>query len=185
MEHKIRARVIIEMLGSPKEHIVETLKDYVSQLRQDKTLKLVSEHIAEPEARDGKLYSVFTELDLWFKDLSHLIAFCFDALPSSIEILEPENISMKAKDFEGILNDLQAKLHSVDLAIKKLRAANTVLDTNAMNIFRNFVIYALKQPKTLQELSTVVGMPSDKLTDFLAPMLKENKIKKTGNTYSS
>lgn len=185
MEHKVRARVIIEMLGSPKEHIVTTLKDYVAQLKQDKTLTFVSEHVAEPEARDGKLFSVFTELDLWFKDLDHLIAFCFDALPSSVEIIEPEQLTMKAKDFEGVLNDLQAKLHTVDLAIKKLRATNSVLDTNAMNIFRNFVVYALKQPKTLAELSTVVGMPADKLSDFLTPMLNEKKIKKDGTTYHS
>lgn len=185
MEHKVHARVIIEMLGSPKEHIVQTLKDYITQLKNDKTLKIVSEDTAEPEARDGKLFSVFTELDIWFKDVDHLIAFCFDAMPSSIELLEPETLTLKSKDFEGILNDLQAKLHTVDLAIKKLRATNQVLDTNAMNVFRNFVTYALKQPKTIDDLSKVVGMPADKLTDFLQPMLNEKKIKKEGNTYHS
>ncbi len=185
MEHKVRARVIIEMLGSPKAHVLDTLKDYVSKLKEDKTLKFVSEELSTPEQRDGGLFAVFTEIDIWFKDVSHLLGFCFDALPSSVEILEPDTISLPSKEFEGVLNDLQAKLHTVDLALKKMRATASVLDNNAMNTLRNFIIYALKEPKTSLELSKLVGLPADKVEQFIEPLIKEKKVKKTGSTYSS
>ncbi len=181
----VHTRIIIEVLGSPKEHAVTTLKDYVARLKGDKTVTIHKEDYAEPQERDG-LYAVFVELDMTFKDANHLLSFCFDAMPSSIEILEPVELKMQGKDFEGFLNDLQARLHTVDLALKQARAMTKVLDTNAMNILHNFIMFAVKQsPKTVDELSTLIGIPVDKIGHYLDQLVTAKKIKKTGTIYTA
>lgn len=185
MLSRVHARVIIEMLGGPKEHVVKTLKDYIGKLKEEKTLQVVKEDYADPEPRDG-LFSMFVELEMWFKDADHLLAFCFDAMPSSVEILAPEHITMHSKEFEGLVNDLQAKLHTVDLALKEARATIQVLDSNAMNVLNNFVVYTLKQgPKTAEELSVVTGLQVEKVIAFMDRLIESKRVTKNGKQYSA
>lgn len=173
------------MLGTPKEHVEKTLRDYVTHLKDDKTVHIHKEDYASAEKR-GELYATFVEIDMTFKDVYHLIAFCFDAMPGSVEILEPLELKMPAKDFEGLINDLQARLHSVDMALKNLKATNQVIDMNAVNVLHNLIIYACKQtPKTAEELAAIAGLPADKIPPFLEKLVMDNRIKKSGTTYTA
>ena len=130
---KVLARVIIEMLGAPKEHIETTLKDYVENLKQDDTLKIIKEDIA-PAEQQKKLFSVFAELEIWFKDPQRLIDFCFDSMPSSVDIIKPEKLTFNTKALTDTLNDLQAKLHDNDMIIKTTKAKNKILEKNTKAI---------------------------------------------------
>ena len=180
----VRARIIIEMLGSPKEHLEKTLHDYVAKLKKEPTLKFEKEDYAEANAREEGLFAAFVELELTFKDIAHLLAFCFDAMPSSVEILSPLEFAFAAKDFEGLLNDLQARLHTVDLALKNLKATNKILDTNAMNVLHNFIIRELSNgSNTIAELSKTVGIQPDKLEPYLEMLINNKRIARTGETY--
>ena len=181
---RVKTRLIIEMLGSPKEHVTQTLKDYMATLKKDKTVQVLAEDYAVPQDRGDGLFAVFVEVEMWFKDPNHLLAFCFDAMPSSIEIMEPLQFTLHAKDFEGLLNDLQARLHTVDLALKSLKATAKVIDSNAVNIFRNFIIHALKHgAKTQDDLAKIIGVTPAQLQAFLDTLVAEHKIKKEGNNY--
>ena len=101
---EIHVRTILEMMGAPKEYIEKTLKDYIEKLKKD--LNIVKEDYEEAKEQ-GKMFSAFCELEIKFKDILELLDFCFEALPSSIEILSPENLSYKSNDFTDFLNDLQ------------------------------------------------------------------------------
>ena len=59
--------------------------------------------------------------------VENLIGFCFDFMPSSIEILEPNNLSMEIQEIGDLLNDLLARLHKYDMALKSIRAQNIIL----------------------------------------------------------
>ena len=59
--------------------------------------------------------------------LQDVIDFCFDYLPSSVEILEPEYINEKSIDLAGVLNDLMLKLHEYNMVIRNLQAENKVM----------------------------------------------------------
>jgi len=48
-------------------------------------------------------------------------------MPSSVEILEPEQISESLQNLNEILNDLAAKLHTYDAMNKKLLAQLNLL----------------------------------------------------------
>ena len=42
----VKAKVIIEMLGSPKAHLMKTLHDYIASLKERKDMTILSQDIA-------------------------------------------------------------------------------------------------------------------------------------------
>ncbi|MBN2111466.1 hypothetical protein JW707_00025 [Candidatus Woesearchaeota archaeon] len=183
-KQKILARVIIEMLGAPKEHIEKTLKGYVEGLKRDKELEIIKEELA-PAKEQNKLFSTFAELDINFKNAQKLIDFCFDSMPSSIEILQPEELVLDSGGLTDTLNDMQAKLHNSDMIIKTLRAKNTILDKNAKKILRNFVDYMIgNEGRTIETLSAKIGVPKQQLKPFLDELVKEGKLREKEGNYA-
>lgn len=182
-EGQILARLIIEMLGAPKEHLDKTLKDFVKMLKEDRELRIVKEDFAEPELREG-MFHTFVELEVWFKDLSRLFNFCFEAMPSSVEILEPENLNISAYQLSGYLNDLQARLHLLDMALKKVEAAHSVLGKNAEALFKNLIDLSIKNsPKELGELSDDLGINPDELKPLLEEMTNAGILRLDNGKY--
>lgn len=169
------------MMGAPKEYIEKTLTDYLEKLKKD-GIKIKQE-IVEKATKQGELFSTFAELDIEFDKMEDLFGFCFDSMPSSVEILEPEELVITASDFSNYLNDLQAKLHEVDMVVKTTRAQNAVLDKNAMNVFKNFIKHLSKEGMTIEEMSKIVGIEPKNLQKFVDILVKEDKIKKEGDKY--
>ncbi len=139
----ILVRTIIEMMGAPKEHIEKTLKDYVEKLKTDKEISIVKEEIA-PAKEQGKLFSVFAELDIRFRTAQKLVDFCFDSMPSSVEIIEPSQLTLDAGELSDTLNDMQAKIHRNDMIVKTLKAKGSLVDKNAKSLLRNFVFFSYR-----------------------------------------
>lgn len=176
-------RCVIEIVGAPKEHIEKTLKDYVKSLKERETMTVVTSDYAEPEKQD-KLYSMFVELEFWIKDLPELVGFCIEAMPSSVEIEEPEEITVKNDGMSDMLNDLQARLHSVDKRLKDLSARNNVLETNAQTLATNIILVSLREgPKTKAEISSLSGIEEEKCDTMLQNLEKRKKVRKEGEKY--
>jgi len=183
MDGKIEVRAIIEMLGAPKEHIENTLKEYIDKLKKE-GLNITSENYAEAQEK-GKFFSTFAEIELNFEAMDDVLAFCFDNMPSSVEILSPEKLTFEASLLTGFLNDLQAKIHQVDGLIKEVSAKQQLLDNNALNILHNFIHHILKEgEKTTEEISAKIGMGPKETTSFLNVMIKKGLIKEDGGKYS-
>ena len=125
---KISARAIIEVAGFPKEHVDQIIKKVIDKLKEER--EVVNAELFETVALKDKMegfYSAFTELKLNLKDIDDLIRFCLEYMPSSIEIIEPEEMSLKTQELAVVLNDLLGKLHDYDLAIKNLQASNFLM----------------------------------------------------------
>ena len=129
MEGKeIRARVIIEVVGLPKEHVSETLGKLIEKIKEDSELTLERQEIFEPvELQDMKLFSSFVEADIKFAGIDKLVGFCFDFTPSSVDILEPLSFIFDAKFMNCILNDFVTKLHRYTMLIRNLDAEYALL----------------------------------------------------------
>lgn len=182
MQDKILVRTIIEMLGAPQEYIEETLKNYIEKLKKD-GLEIESVHY-EPAKEEGEMFSAFAELEVNFNKIEDLFGFCFDSMPSSVEIVEPAELKFESNALSGMLNDLQAKLHDVDMIVKSVRAQNKILDQNATNVFNNFIVYiASKEPKSTEEISSVLGVTPQKLQPFINKLIDAGKLKKEGDKY--
>src|SRR3989338_2348534 len=185
MKNLIKARVIIEMLGAPKEHIEETLKLYVEKMKtQEKDIVVRNIEYGEPKEVNS-LFSVFVELELEFTDMKTLTYFCFDYMPSSIEVFEPSEFTYSANDYTDFLNDLQARLHKFDMMIRNLSAENKVIKKNGLTLARNVVLACVESgPKPLLEISKRSGMPEEHIKKFVNILVKEEKIKEKDGKYS-
>jgi len=182
MTEQICVNAIIEMLGGPKEYIEQVLKDYIEKRKKD-GLNVRAEIYHEGVSRDT-LFTTFAELEIHFNNTEELLEFCFESMPSSIEIIQPENLNFTNIQLTDFLNDLQAKIHQNDMLVKNYRAQNHVLDKNATNVFRNFLLFIIKKGITnVEEMSKHVGLKAEELTPFLDNLVEENKIKKEGEQY--
>lgn len=177
----VLARAIIEMLGAPQEYITQTMHDYVAKLRKEE--QIVKAEIADAQPAE-KIFSIYAELEIRFKDLSELLDFCFESMPSSVEVVEPGELSIPLNKLNGFLNDLQARLHEADAIVKTNKMTQQVLDANATNIFRRFLIALVEHDhKTPSEMSHYIGVHPSKLIPFLAKLVEDKKLKKEGDNY--
>ena len=183
---KIVCRVIIQMMGAPKKHIEDTIKLYVNKIKSEyKEIKIIKEYLSKAKKQeDDKLYNVFAELEMEVNGIENLVWFCFDYMPASIEISEPEELIYSAKHFTDFINDFLAKLHRIDMSIKHLSAENKVLGKNGVALMKNIIMIQLKTgPKTPEALAKEAGVPLDHINKFLVVMEKEGKFKKKGKEY--
>ena len=76
---EIKARVIIEVVGMPIEHVKETLSNLIDKIKEDKELTLEKQEIFEPtELPDLKLFSTFIEADIKF--ISKVTGYSIDQI---------------------------------------------------------------------------------------------------------
>src|SRR3989344_5644801 len=109
---KIFARVVIELAGFPKEHIEEVMKKIINKIKEG--------------------FEV-SKLEIKFEDINTITVFCFEYMPSSIEIIEPEELRFKSTEVAGFLNDVLARLHEYDMVVKNLQAEKIVMKKKQEN----------------------------------------------------
>ncbi|MBU2589212.1 MAG: hypothetical protein KJ939_05690 [Nanoarchaeota archaeon] len=126
-DKKIVARIIIEVLGSPKNHIEETMKLIIDKLKEEEGINLLKRTTYESEQQENGLWSTFSEVELEVIGIQRLLDVCFDYMPSTIEILDPAGLEIDSNNMAEILNDLMAKLHRYDMLLKNFNAENTIL----------------------------------------------------------
>ena len=179
----IRCRTIIEVLGKPKDYVESAIKEYIQHIKEDSELVVLNEDYSEAKEQ-GKLWSKFVELDLVIKGTKKLISFCFEYMPSSLEVVKPEHLIMSNPEISGFLNDLQARLHNVDMIVKQLKAENDFLKLNMNAIIHNTIMICLKvSGLNLKQLSQITGVEKKELELFAEKLMKENKIKKENDLY--
>ena len=180
----IRCKIIIEILGKPREHVEETLRKYIDKIKNDSDLIILNSNFSEAVEKE-KLWATFSDLDMIIKGIPKLIAFCFDYMPSSIEITKPDEFIMKKSTVENLVNDLQARLHEVDLIIKKQKNENEFLKQNLNKGVSNVILISLASGNMDKEnLSKATGVHDKELNIFLDNLVKENKIRKENDIYS-
>jgi len=123
---EITARAIIEIAGYPAEHVEKTMNDIITKIKAEDGMQLMKKNIPKVE-KTKELWSTFADLELKFRNLEKLFAFCFNYMPSSIEIIHPEEIKVKNIPLADMLNDMLAKLHHATMILRNLQAENVVL----------------------------------------------------------
>jgi len=183
-EGKILTRVIIEILGKPKEHIEKALRIVVEKIKEQKDIKVVEEKLFDAEKQE-EMFSIFAELGVLFMDIETLVGFCFDFMPSSIEILDPQKLSFDSNDFAGLINDLLTKLHQMTFKVVQNDTEKKVLKKNMLNMLKNTVKILLNiKSMQLEQISKSSGINEKDLKPLLDSMVKENMINLKEEVYS-
>ena len=121
---------------------MKKLRMYIDRIKNDSDLIILKTEFADAKEKE-ELWATFAELEMVIKGFPKLIAFCFDYMPSSVEIVKPEEFSMKKATIEDLLNDLQARLHQVDMIVKKQKNENEFLKHNLNKSVSNTVLISL------------------------------------------
>ena len=199
MADKILARAIVEVVGKPKEHVEKTIKTVIDTASEIKGLKIEDKKV-EPvksikdeklgkteqkiQEKTGELFSTFAEIEFRADNLDVVGSFCFDFLPSSLEILEPEEIKVDLQDISKIMNDVLSRIHSADHVVKTLKFQNSALQKNASLLLRNMIMVSLKsKEKDLEKLSKATGIPPEQLKPFVEGLAAEGFVKVDDGIY--
>lgn len=113
---KIHSEMIIEVMGTPKEHVVETLEAIVEQLKKENGVVVVSSKTHEPvKAKDLEgIYTTFSEIEIRTNDIFELSLLMFKYMPSHVEVISPENVNVKNDFLNTLLNEIVRRLHGYD-----------------------------------------------------------------------
>ena len=186
MADKIRAMFIFEILGRPPEHIKETMSQLVDKLAELPGIEIDKKTVHEPkpvkEENAGKegnmsgLFTTFAEVEILGKDINSLITVVFYAMPSHVEIIEPEEIRFKNFEMSGLLSDLTIKMHRYDEIAKILTVERNMLIGKLKELGVRFEAPANKpeqQPekKSEQQTDSVKEKAEEKIE-------KKDKVKK-------
>ena len=201
MADRIVCKGIVEVVGKPKEHVEKAINMVVEKTAEIEGLTIERKEIApikslkdeelgkvEKKIQDqkGELFSTFAEIEFSAKNLDVITSFCYEFLPSSLDIVEPEKINIDLQDVSKLMNDVLGKIHNADHIIKQLKFENSALSRNAELLLRNMIIVSLKsKEKNIDELSKATGIPSEQLKPFLESLIKENFIKQEDDIYKS
>lgn len=126
---KIQANMILEILGRPKENVVTALGTIIDNLSKEKGTLIKEKTLHEPApVKDSKdLFTTFAELAIEFDSLSDYYHIMFAYMPSNIEIVYPEKITVKNDELTSIGNKLIQRLHDYDAVVKNTLMEKEIL----------------------------------------------------------
>lgn len=122
----IRATIILEIIGRPPEHLVETLGEIISNIDKEKGVQVLGKKINEPILmQDTKeFYTTFAEVDIEVEDILYLAIVMFKFMPAHVEVVEPELIALTNNGWTDILSELTRRLHGYDEIARMMQIEN-------------------------------------------------------------
>lgn len=127
---KLKAELILEVLGRPKEHLVETLENLTKQMNEEKGVRVENKTIHEPhQVKDrDDFFSSYAEIEIEVEGTIPLILVMFKYMPSNIEITYPEKISITNQDFSETLSEISRRLHRYEELVRVIEAEKKILE---------------------------------------------------------
>ena len=179
----LHIRAIVEIVGKPKEYVKDTIKEHLKKIKEDEEIELISEHI-EPPVEQDNFFSSFAEIEIITEDVEGLLNFCFDYMPSSVEILEPETLYIKGNNLSDFINDLQARVLALNTGLLQLKDRNKFYIKNTAVLLRNFIVVLISgKPMSREMMLPYLGVKKEDIEKVLQILVNEGKIKKKNNLY--
>ncbi len=119
---KVEARLILEMLGRPPKHIVDTFATLLERLAQEKGVNVLHKEVHTPvKVKDSAdLYTTFAEIEASFESIRTLFGIIFAYMPSNVELIEPQNLKLTNNELNDLINLLAGRLHMYEAITKRL-----------------------------------------------------------------
>ena len=151
----IKAKLIIEIMGRPPEHIKEALNTLVVRLGSEKGVSLLDKQYHEPkpieESKD--LFIAFADVDAEFDNIESFFNILMGYMPAHAEIYEPEKFKLGVSNMNDLGNFILGKLHRYDAIAKRALMERTMLAEQ---------LNKLKAGTTKKEKKVVKRKPSSK-----------------------
>jgi hypothetical protein len=175
---KFEARMVLEILGRPKEHLVEALKGLVTKISAEKGVKIINQNIHEPipVEKSNDLFTTFAEIELEIDNLNTYFVLIFTYLPSHVEIITPETLTLENFTLNDLSNNIIQRIHSYDAVAKRLVADNDLLVKKLKEVAPQ--LFAPKPVVTLENKDIKILDKEDKTKKQTKSKSKKSKSKK-------
>ncbi len=170
---KIQANMVIEILGKPKDNVTFAINDLVKKLAVEKGVKIIEQTIHEPvKVKDSKdLFTTFAEIVAEFDSVSTYLLISFAYLPSNVDLISPEKITMTNQDLTFLGNKIIQRVHEYDAIVKNTLMERDIILKKLQEVAPHLFI---RQPQPVQSQN----VPQAKQTDeMLKPKSKKAKKK--------
>jgi len=157
----IQAVFMIEMMGKPKDYLKTTLSEYIDKIGEEK-VKILRKDIAEPKEIENDLFSTFAEIEVETQELVEILKIIFSYMPSHMEVIKPETISLKNADFNSMANEILMRLHKYDEIAKTLSTQKTILENQLKQLGVKPAIYQMQPNNVPQETQKKEKKPKKK-----------------------
>jgi hypothetical protein len=183
-EGGVQVILTFEVAGSPKEHVEASLKGYLDNIENHPQLWVLSKEHMDTDEQEDNIFSAAAELEVVVEKLEILTWLSVNFMPAAIEIVEPEKLTLEAREVNNWYNDLLAKLHETSNILREERAVNKHLTTSLNALIKNAILAAVTgDGKTSKELQKATGIAEQQLEPFLKNLVEKKKLRLSGEKY--
>jgi hypothetical protein len=179
----VLAQVGFEVIGNPKDHVENTIRDFVANIEKEPGVFVLNKEFGDAEEMDGGLFGTFADTEILVDNLEKLNWLCVNFMPASIEIIAPAELKFSDKDLTLWFNDLLAKLHEVTMNYRQLSTKEEAFVKNMNAIIHNSVLLAAEHYHSAGEIGRKIGVPEEQVMPFLEANVKNRKLEKKGDKY--
>ncbi len=141
-KQKIRAIIMLEVIGRPPEHLIDALEDLIKNLDEEKGVEVQKKDIKEPRLMEKKVgiitpeketkspsefYTTFAEVEIEIEEISLLAYLMFKYMPAHVEIISPELIALTNNGWNELFNELSRRLHGYNEVARVLQVEKEIL----------------------------------------------------------
>jgi hypothetical protein len=132
----IRANIILDVIGRPPEHLVDTLKKIGEKITEEKGVKIIEEKIKDPVELENQkeFYSSFSEIELEVENISVLVSLIFRYMPAHVEVISPELIALTNQGWGDILSEITRRLHGYDEVARVIQSEKKILENKLKSL---------------------------------------------------
>ncbi len=127
---EITAALIFDIIGTPPEHLTETLNLLIDEMNKEKGVKVTTRKVNEPVLMKDQtdFYTSFAEVEITAEHISGIVSLMFKYMPANVEIISPEHISISNNNFSDVLSEITRRLHSYDEVVRIMQVEKNILE---------------------------------------------------------
>jgi|GEM_PF-643030 len=129
-KRKVRALLVVEILGRPPEYLIETLENIVKAIEEEKGVIVMEKKLASPVSMKDKpdFYSSFAEIEVEVEEILQIAILMFKYMPAHVEIISPQNFNLSNSGFNDLFNELTRRLHGYEEIARILQTEKMILE---------------------------------------------------------
>ncbi len=113
----IKSWMMIEVLAVSEDTARSSLEKHIGKMESEKNVIIYGKKFGDIEKQENPLpnvaagYSYVTEFEILTENLDRLMTIVMNYGPSSVEILEPNELKIPLGEAQGILNSVSSMMH--------------------------------------------------------------------------
>lgn len=181
----IECNATLQMIGKPKDYLVESMNKIIAGIEsEDKKYAIFEKEFFDGDEKENYLTYV-CEIKMLFSKPLDIIDFSFDYMPSTIEVVDPPNISFESAEFSAFINEMLIKNHDLNMLAKTLSKQGTRLFETQNALLKNITFLSITHgQRSIKQISRNAGVDEKFMENLLNKMVEEKSLVKNGDEYS-